>query len=415
MEKIFLVHNEREYTYKNLIDDLNSKEYYEPCVYIQDNDPYKIFLSIIHSIIYDYPIEVIDGDFSEFELKNMGINFNYLSISKKINHHLILDSSNSLINFIRQNKDWSLSLYTSGTTGRPKKMSHDFKTLTRNVKIHSKFQDNVWAFAYNPTHMAGIQVLFQGLMNQNTFIYIFGVQQKRLPNLIEKYKITNISATSTFYRNTVFYFNNIQFRSVKFVTFGGEKYDHNLEKKIKYVFPNTKIRNIYASTEAGSLFVAEGNVFNIPNSITDFVKINDENELLIHQSLLGSSSSLFLEDGWYRTGDIVEKLNANHFIFKSRKSEMINIGGYKVNPTEIENILVEIPGVIDLIVKSKKNSVTGQILVADVIKDKISSELELKKTIKKYASEHLQSWKIPRIIKFVESIPLTRTGKKVRK
>lgn len=414
MEKIFLINGDQEYTYRTLLEDLNSKEYSEPYIYIQNNDPYRIFLSIIHSIICDSPIEIIDGDFSKLELENMGINFNSLSISEKISHHLSLDSFDNLINLIQQNKKWKLSLYTSGTTGRPKKISHDFKKLTRNVKINTNFKNDIWAFAYNPTHMAGIQVFFQGLMNQNTFVYTFGIQQKKLPELIEKHKITNISATSTFYRNTLLYFNNYQFESVKVVTFGGEKYDPHLENKIKYIFPNTKIRNIYASTEAGTLFIAKGNIFQIPDAIFDYVKINDDNELLIHQSLIGSSSSLLLENDWYKTGDIVDKLNTNHFIFKSRKSELINIGGYKVNPTEIENILVEIPGVIDLIIKPKKNSVTGQILAADVVREKFTNELELKKTIKKYASEHLQSWKVPRIIKFVESIPLTRTGKKVR-
>jgi len=55
-------------------------------------------------------------------------------------------------------KSWKIGLYTSGTTGRPKKVYHTFASLTRNVKTGDKYADNVWAFAYNPTHVAGVQV-----------------------------------------------------------------------------------------------------------------------------------------------------------------------------------------------------------------------------------------------------------------
>ncbi len=414
-EKIFLVHGEHEYTYQKFISDLNNEKSYTPLLYVKGNDPYKIFLSIIHSLIYDYSIEILDGDFSESELKEIGINKESLSASKKVDKYVKIFDFKNIINLIEANKSWELLLYTSGTTGRPKKVSHDLKTLTRNVKAHTKFTEDIWAFAYNPTHMAGLQVFFQALMNKNTIVYTFDGQQRYLPNLIEKYNITNISATSTFYRNVLPYLKGSRYESIKRVTFGGEKYDPNMENIIKSIFPNAKIRNIYASTEAGSLFVAEGDIFEIPESIRSYVKINKSNELLIQQSLLGTSSSLLLEEGWYNTGDLVEQLDNNCFRFISRKSDMINVGGYKVNPLEVENILIKVPGIIDLLIKSKENRVTGQILVVDVVKDENFDDMELKKSIKKFASEHLQEWKIPRIIKFVEHIPRTRTGKKVRK
>jgi len=416
LEKIFLVHGEHEYTYQKLITDLNKEESYTPLLCVKGNNPYKLFLSIIHSLVYDYSIEMLDGDFSESELEAIGINKESLSISNKIDKYVKIVDFKKLINLIEANKGWNLVLYTSGTTGRPKKVSHDLKTLTRNVKAHTKFTEDIWAFAYNPTHMAGLQVFFQALMNQNTIIYTFDGQQQHLPNLIQKYNITNISATPTFYRNVLPYFNDFRYESVKRVTFGGEKYDPNIENIIKSIFPNAKIRNIYASTEAGSLFVAKGDIFEIPEPIRNYVKINESNELLIHQSLLGTSSSFPLEESWYKTGDLVERLDDYRFRFKSRKSDLINVGGYKVNPIEVENTLIKVPGVIDLLVKPKENRVTGQILVVDVVKDdKFEEEMELKKSIKKFANEHLQEWKIPRIIKFVEHIPRTRTGKKVRK
>jgi acyl-coenzyme A synthetase/AMP-(fatty) acid ligase len=90
---------------------------------------------------------------------------------------------------------------------------------------------------------------------------------------------------------------------------------------------------------------------------------------------------------------------------------MINVGGYKVNPTEIENIIKEIKGVKDVAVFGRKNSIMGQIIVANIITEDAVEEIELKQEIKKICKSQLQDFKIPRIIKFVKLFDLTRTGK----
>ncbi|MET4560721.1 acyl-coenzyme A synthetase/AMP-(fatty) acid ligase [Lysinibacillus parviboronicapiens] len=415
MEKIFLIHNETAYTYQKLLLNLNSKEYETPYLYVKDNHPYDVFLAIVHSLLFDYPIEVLDGDFSEKEISELGINVNALTSKTKMKERLNFQKLDEIMQRVKDIENWQLTLYTSGTTGRPKKMSHTFHTLTRNVKIHKKFDNDIWAFAYNPTHMAGLQVFFQAFLNQNTLIYIFDESMKKVPALIEEFQITHISSTATFYRNVLPYLHGNTYAMVKRVTFGGEKFDLLLEDKLKAVFPNAKMINIYASTEAGSLFTAQHDTFEISLEHQQWVKITAQQELCIHHSLLGHSESLSLVNDWFHTGDLVEMVDDTHFKFQSRQSDMINVGGYKVNPLEVENILMQVPGVIDILVKSKKNSVTGELLVADVIKSQEIDEREFKKELKQYASIHLQEWKVPRIIKFVDELPSTRTGKKVRK
>lgn len=415
MSKPFLIYDEIEYTYSKLLADLNELGTWSSFLHIKDNHPYMIFLTIIHSLVFDYPIEILDGDFSEEELRELTINMNELTKVNKIENQLTFQNVDYVIKRIGEEKKWELTLYTSGTTGKPKKVSHSFSMLARNVKRHEKFREDVWAFAFNPTHMAGLQVFFQALLNQNTIVYVFGEAMKKLPNFIDKYQITSISATPTFYRNAIPYLEKHVYASVKQVTFGGEKYDSSLEEKIQSVFQNAKINNIYASTEAGSLFTAQGDIFEIKIEHQDLIKITEQNELYIHQSLLGNSSSFLLEDKWFATGDLVEVIDDSHFRFVSRQSDMINIGGYKVNPLEVENFLIQVPGIKDILVKGEKNSVTGEIIVADVIKSDEVDDKELKKAIKQFASSHLQEWKVPRIIKFVDELPMTRTGKKARK
>lgn len=415
MKQTFLVHNDIVYSYEKLLEDLRNKVDYSSYIYVQNNNPYEIFLSIIHSLLNDYPIEVLDGDFSEKEINELGLNVeDVLMTNKTVESSHFLDFDEVMLR-IQAIEKWYVTLYTSGTTGRPKKVSHSFHSFTRNVKKHNKFENDVWAFAYNPTHMAGLQVFFQALLNQNTLINIFGELLKNVPALINKYQVTNISATSTFYRNVLPYFQEDIYSTIKRVTFGGEKFDAALVVKLNGILPNAKLTNVYASTEAGSLFAAKGDVFEIKEEYQQLIKISAENELCIHYSLLGASLHVQQKNDWFHTGDLVEMVDQNHFKFLSRQSDMINVGGYKVNPLEVEDLLIQVPGVNDILVKSKKNSVTGELLVADVVKDSKIDGKELKIAIKKFAAAHLQDWKVPRIIKFVDELPSTRTGKKVRK
>lgn len=100
------------------------------------------------------------------------------------------------------------------------------------------------------------------------------------------------------------------------------------------------------------------------------------------------------------------------FRFKSRKNELINVGGYKVNPEETENALLAIVGISQALVYGKANSVLGNILCADIKIEAGSSLTELE--IRNQLKSNLQDFKIPRRIKFVESFALTRTGKMKR-
>ena len=179
---------------------------------------------------------------------------------------------------------------------------------------------------------------------------------------------------------------------------------------IKKIFPLAKINNIYASTEAGSLFVAQGDCFRIPEAIRNKIRV-EEDELFIHKSLLGKSEHFQLIGDYYPSGDLVEWQDdeRNTFKFKSRKNELINIGGYKVNPGEVESALLSIAGISQVRVYGRSNSVLGNILCAEVRLEPSSvlEEVEIRNQLK----DCLQDFKIPRYFKFVETLSLTRTGK----
>lgn len=400
--ELFLIENGVEYSYSRLLKDVNSLSYYYPSM--RSNDLYELFLNLIVAIVSGNPITMVDSDINDFEIEKLGVG--------KVNKSYPIDQlyfkdKFELIDCIRKSNS-EISLFTSGTTGQPKKVVHFLSSLTKSVRISDRHANQKWAFAYNPTHMAGLQVFFQAFLNGNTIINVFNYARENVYQLIKTYSVTHISATPTFYRLLLPV--ETTFCSVERVTLGGEKSENKLHDKITQIFPIAKINNIYASTEAGALFSTKGEFFHIPLELLDKVKVVDD-ELLIHKSLVGQSDNFLFTDDFYHTGDLIEwKCEEQRlFRFKSRKNELINVGGYKVNPTEVENTISQISIVEQVKVFGKKNSVLGNLLCAEV---KIAGDQILTESqIRNFLSDKLQDYKIPRKIKFVNSFELTRTGK----
>ncbi|NMC67716.1 MAG: AMP-binding protein [Spirochaetales bacterium] len=387
-------------TWNNFIDQINTTKIYNRFCY--NSSIYSVLKHITISIIYNKPIILLDGDFTIDEIENLTGEREFSRFEEKLNQKLIKDK-NELIKILQHESfdKWSLTLFTSGTTGLPKKVTHSYRSITRNVKTSEIHKNDIWGYAYNPTHMAGIQVFLQAIINGNMLVRLFNIIPSLLFSSIEKYSVTNISATPSFYKT--FLMSNMTFPSVKVITSGGERFNESLSLQLKKIFPNARFKNIYALTEAGPLFTSTGDIFTVEN--TEMIKIED-NRLYLHHSLLGNFN---FDDEWYDTGDIVEIVGNNplQIRFLTREKELINVGGYKVNPHEVEQVLLQLDEVNDAVVYSKTNSVIGNIIVADVILSKPITEVQ----IRKFLSSKIQEYKIPRIIRFVDKIELSRTGK----
>ena len=401
----FLFDNGKEYTYDDLLRALNEGTAYYP--YYKTPDVFFYFVNLIKALAGSRPLVLLDSDINPSEIDGLD--------ERKVNMAESIESSSfqsmdEVVAAVQDSKS-EITIFTSGTTGQPKKVVHSIATLTRSVRIGDRYKGQIWAYAYNPTHMAGLQVFFQAFENQNTLVNVFNQSREYVYQQISEKGITHISATPTFYRLLLPF--EQAYESVIRVTLGGEKSGQHLYDSIMKIFPNAKINNVYASTEAGSLFAAKGDCFQIPEAIKDKFKVVDD-ELLIHKSLLGSSDSFKFTDDYYHSGDLIEWVDEAQglFRFKSRKNELINVGGYKVNPGEVEVAIQDIEGVRQAMVYGKANSILGNVLCADVVLEPGFSLTEL--DIKKVLSSQLQDFKVPRRIKFVEEISLTRTGKMKR-
>lgn len=385
-----------------LLDSINKHHEYYPL--LKSNSLFDYLVNLIKAVVNNKPLTLLDNDLNPSEIQ--GIDESWINKSEPLRDYNFKNIDHIISTL--QNSSSEITIFTSGTTGQPKKVVHTIQTLTRSVRNGERYKGQTWAYAYNPTHMAGLQVFFQAFENQNTIVNVFNKQRSEVYDAIDKYDITHISATPTFYRLLLPF--EKEYKSVVRVTLGGEKSDQNLYDSIRKIFPSAKINNVYASTEAGSLFAAKGDCFQIPEKIRDKFTVVDD-ELLIHKSLLGQSDSFHFDGDYYHSGDLIEWVDKKQglFKFKSRKNELINVGGYKVNPGEVENALLAIDGIRQALVYGRANSVLGNVLCADV---QLEDGTELNNIeIKKILHSQLQNFKIPRRIKIVESMALTRTGK----
>lgn len=399
---VFLHNGDKQYSYDMLVESINQHPDYYPL--FKTKDIFAYFENLIKAIVTNSPLVLLDSDLNPSEVA--GVDESMVNVATPLAPYYF-ENLDAIVEALHDSTS-DITIFTSGTTGQPRKVIHSIGSLTRSVRLGDKYRDQVWAFAYNPTHMAGLQVFFQAFENQNTLVNVFNMQRSAVYAKIAEYQITHISATPTFYRLLLPF--EQEYPSVQRVTLGGEKSDNHLYENIKKIFPQAKINNVYASTEAGSLFAAKGDCFQIPEKIRDkFAVVEDE--LLIHKSLLGKSDSFSFDGDYYHSGDLIEWVNREEgiFKFKSRKNELINVGGYKVNPGEVEDVLNAMEGIKQSLVYGKANSILGNVLIAEVQLEEGAAltDLDIRKTLK----DQLQDFKIPRKIKFVEAFSLTRTGK----
>ena len=399
---VFLHSAGKTYMYEELVENINRSATY--CPYFQGKDLYTYFVNFIKALVTNHPIVLIDADCGPSDMPYL--DFSQVNKPQEVGM-CAFQNMDELIDAMSRSAS-EITIFTSGTTGQPKRVVHSVATLARNVRKGEKYQDQVWAYAYNPTHMAGTQVFFQVLMNMSTMVNVFGAPRAEVYHAIKQYGITHISATPTFYRMLMPY--EKEYPTVQRVTFGGEKSDRQLYEHISKIFPNAKINNVYASTEAGSLFAAKDDCFQIPVNIRDKFRLEND-ELLIHKSLLGQSDSFAFDGEYYHSGDLIEWVNETEglFRFKSRKNELINVGGYKVNPGEIEDAINAIEGVQQSLVYGRPNSILGNIVVAEVqlIEGSELTDIDIRKAL----ANQLQDFKVPRKIQIVEKLSMTRTGK----
>ena len=254
--RTFICDGGEKFSYADLLEYVNAADSARRVIAAEN--PVEFFSDLVLSLACGADVALPDA-------ANIG-NFPPAAASVKKRH---FDSPDALVAAVR-NSTAKMEIFTSGTTGRPRKISHTVHSLSRSVRVSEAHSDDVWGFAYHPSHIAGLQVFFQAFFNGNKIVNVFGKQKQEIYDSIAAEKITHISATPTFYR--LLLPEQRVCTSVKRLTLGGEKSVRVLYEKLLSVFPNAKINNIYAATEFGTLLVSDGEYFSIPQSLVGLVK-----------------------------------------------------------------------------------------------------------------------------------------------
>jgi acyl-coenzyme A synthetase/AMP-(fatty) acid ligase len=320
----------------------------------------------------------------------------------------IRETVGAFVAAVTRNAHAEVVLSGSGTSGSPTQVAHTLQSLMRAVVVSPRHRDDVWGLAFNPSHIAGVQVYLQALANANTIVNLWGFDSGEIIRRCKIWGVTHISATPTFYRLLLPLSEPLP--SIRSVSIGGESANERLMVQLREAFPAARLHNIYASTEAGTLLMSDSTDFLLSGPAAANLRIVN-NRLWVHQSLLGAFAGT---SEWYDTGDIVETsaTDPRRFRIVGRARTRINVGGEKVHPYEVESVLMEHPAISTARVFGLPNSVTGELLAAEVVaREPRPSEAE----IRAFLLHHLPTYKIPRILRFLEQLPLTRTGKVSRR
>jgi acyl-coenzyme A synthetase/AMP-(fatty) acid ligase len=210
----------------------------------------------------------------------------------------------------------------------------------------------------------------------------------------------------------------------------GEVADQAIIDNLRAAYPQAKIGHAYASTEAGVGFHVDDEREGFPASFLgaqrDGVEIQIENGSL-HVRSPGTASRYLGEgyrviprdDGFVDTGDTIEVRNERCY-FVGRAGGIINVGGMKVHPEEVEGVINRHPDVRMSLVRPKKNPITGSVVVADVVLNALNAsdadtrKSEVKSEIIKLCRNSLTEWKVPVAVSFVQSLAMTEGGKLAR-
>lgn len=315
------------------------------------------------------------------------------------------------------------NLVTSGTSGDPKLVQHDFSTLTRTTKSNNSSLNisTGWGLIYEYFRFAGLQVVLQSLHWGSMLIApCNSLNLKGKIDYLVDNGCTHLSATPTFWKS-ILMTPGFERLGLHQITLGGEIADQKILNTLSKNFTNAKITHVYASTEAGVGFSVQDGKAGFPTAFLEspplgiklrvvdgILEVKNE-KMPLHY--LGENKLLRTEDGWIRTADRV-KVSADRIYFLGRESGVINSGGNKIHPEEIEQLLLSHPNVACARVYSKKSSIMGTLVASDIVlNQEIFESSSLKKEIKIFLSDKTEAYKIPSIIYFVDSIKFSDSGK----
>ena len=325
-------------------------------------------------------------------------------------------------------------LLTSGTTGAPKLVVHTFATLTAAIAPGISHQSPavshqpiVWGTFYDIRRYGGLQILLRSWLAGVPLVV------REPGETIGDYLaragasgVTHISGTPSHWRRALM---SPQARAAApvYVRLSGEISDQAVLSSLAAFYPEARVAHAFASTEAGVGFAVDDGAEGFPASFVGRQRGVDiavvDGSLRLRSAgnalrYLDDAAPIADADGWVDTGDMVER-RGDRYYFLGRRSGVINVGGLKVHPEEVEAAINRHPSVRASLVRSTRSSITGSLVAADVVllPDAASADgaADRRREILELCRGALAPHKVPAMIRFVPSLDVAATGKVARR
>lgn len=322
-------------------------------------------------------------------------------------------------------------LLTSGTTGTPKLVLHTLRSLGGALPTRtSSAAHSVWSTFYDIRRYGGLQIYLRAVLSRSPLV--LSSAGESTPDFLARAAaagVTHISGTPSHWRR-VLMSGDAALLNPRYVRASGEIADQALLDNLQAAYPQARVAHAFASTEAGVAFDVNDGRAGFPRALIDdcagdiALKVVDHT-LRIRSGrnatryLGGESKILVSDDGYVDTGDMVELVDGRYY-FRGRTGGVINVGGLKVYPEEVESILNADPRVRMSLVRARRNPITGAVVVADVVLADPAAAAEpnaqqsVKTDLIDACRRTLAAHKVPAMVRFVPSLEFTAAGKLVR-
>ncbi len=316
----------------------------------------------------------------------------------------------------------AVTILTSGTTGKPKAVEHSWNSLARPVR-RMTLSNPRWLLTFRPHLYAGLQVILQCLVNRGAPVLpSTGATAHDVVTLAAKSQVEYASATPSYWRWLLTMAQTSLLASIPLrqITLGGEAVDQSILDALHRIFPQTRLVHIYATTELGRCFSVTDGRAGFPATFLnepslDGVEMRIEDGELVVKSAnamrrYGGEDKDSRGNEWFHTGDLVSQ-QGERVYFVGRTTDMINVGGNKVHPIEIETVIRQVPGVADARVYGTSSSLVGQLVACDIVVAAGCEGAEVEQAVRETTVATLSSFQRPRLITIVDEIPRTSAGK----
>lgn len=304
-------------------------------------------------------------------------------------------------------------LFSSGSVGKSKAILHALPHLLEGYS-GQKFKQRNWLLLLLLDHIGGLHTWFSCLAQQGCLV----IPEARTPEAVGKaivqHRVALLPATPSFLAMMLSQevHKRYPMPDLKLITFGTEPMSAALFASLKTAFPGVRFLQTFGTSETGILktdFSRDGSLSINFREAEDSWRIVD-GELQLKSARLslgymGHDNSRFLEDGWYRTGDLAEVDALGQVKILGRQASVINVGGLKLQPIEVETVLYDYPGITYCKVESEMHALTGQIVVATVAFHIPPDTATWKQELRKFCLERLEKYKVPVKWKLIDTIP----------